>query len=1123
MRNSLISRLTGKAFTSDSAAPAEGMAEVKQAAPPRRLIWQVLWSVLPVAVLVFLALWVLGSEASLNAVRTEFEERATRQANQSAFAVSLRLRMLLEGAETLAGNDLVGEALDPAFEGAAYTKSLFGSLRLPGPREAMISLIDSEGRAVLSNGSSRSFAAAEWLKTIGDGKRFFQISPLGLVIAVPVLRNHRVAGAIIVQYGGRSLPEIFEIPTGDEEIAIREKNGRVVFSTDSSLATVGLPYSVPDGAEWVSAGVAVPGFPGLVLESAETHEKVLTSVFILRFYMVVDFVLNLLLLTLGIWLAAYIATKPLSRFINSSQKIGLGGDLALRIPPSGSREFHALAASFNDTLDRLGKTLTSRDYVDSILNSMNEMLIVTDSSGNIRTVNRAVPETLGYNGEQLIGQPISILYPDLSGPELPIAEASIEREEEFIGIESDEFSHRIKRVPVRVSTSTLSGAGGRGSGIIYMAQNMTAQRLAEADAKRAQERLADAIESMSDGLVLFDKEDRLVQCNKRYLDLYRNSAAHCLPGTSFEDLMRSIGDRGDVRDAVGREAVWLRERMVAHRNPGAPFEQELQDGRLVRITERKMASGGTVGVYSDITELKMRERALRTSQLALLESESRLKTAERLAVMGHWEWDYERDSFTHISQEAADIFGINPSEFKGSYEQYLKSIHPEDREQVRKDHMRISAKPERYECEFRIVRPDGQVRHIYSVAEPMTGGSFRGRRAVGAYQDITERREAELAVQRSEARLSAILEHSPASIYLKGLEGRYLVVNREFLRTNQLQKDDVIGKTASEIYPAWLARQFTSHDREILESQTAISLEINDQPRQDGLHSYAVTKFPILDASGKNIAIGGIETDITERKRGEEQLKIYMEALERSNRDLEEFASVASHDLQEPLRKVQAFGARLNKSHGAELGDEGRDSLARMSNAAQRMQDLISDLLAFSRVRTKAESYELVDLNQVVRGVMTDLELQIEESAGRIDLNKLPEIEADSRQMRQLFQNLLGNALKFRRKDVPPAVEISASWSAKGQEGDAADGFCVISVQDNGIGIDDKDQDRVFEVFQRLHGRAQYPGTGMGLAICRRIAENHGGTIAVESKVGEGTLFRVRLPLHQRRSGDDAA
>ena len=235
--------------------------------------------------------------------------------------------------------------------------------------------------------------------------------------------------------------------------------------------------------------------------------------------------------------------------------------------------------------------------------------------------------------------------------------------------------------------------------------------------------------------------------------------------------------------------------------------------------------------------------------------------------------------------------------------------------------------------------------------------------------------------------------------------------------------------------------------------------------------------------------------------------------LERSNRELQDFAFVASHDLQEPLRKIQAFGDRLKTKHGPALNEEARDYLERMQNAARRMHTLINDLLAYSRVTTNAKPFIETDLGMIARDVLGDLEARVQQTGGRVELSELPTIQADPLQMRQLFQNLIGNALKFHRNDANPIIKVSGDTGPHSKTG--PNGRCRITVEDNGIGFDEKYLDRIFTPFQRLHGRGEYEGTGIGLAVCRKIVERHGGTLTAISRPGEGATFVVTLPIKQ--------
>ena len=237
-----------------------------------------------------------------------------------------------------------------------------------------------------------------------------------------------------------------------------------------------------------------------------------------------------------------------------------------------------------------------------------------------------------------------------------------------------------------------------------------------------------------------------------------------------------------------------------------------------------------------------------------------------------------------------------------------------------------------------------------------------------------------------------------------------------------------------------------------------------------------------------------------------EALEQRAEELARSNSELEQFASIASHDLKEPLRKVQTLTELVARKEADRLSDEGRDYLDRTNAAGERMQELIDDLLKFSRVATQGKAFEEVDLHRIAEQAVSDLEGVIEDSGGSVEIGDLPTVAADPFQMRQLLQNLISNGIKFRRQGVPPVVRISGRLRGRTAE---------IEVSDNGIGFEPRFNARIFRVFERLHGRGTYPGTGIGLALCRKIADRHGGSITAESTPGEGSTFIVSLPASQ--------
>jgi signal transduction histidine kinase len=247
--------------------------------------------------------------------------------------------------------------------------------------------------------------------------------------------------------------------------------------------------------------------------------------------------------------------------------------------------------------------------------------------------------------------------------------------------------------------------------------------------------------------------------------------------------------------------------------------------------------------------------------------------------------------------------------------------------------------------------------------------------------------------------------------------------------------------------------------------------------------------------------------NIKRREQLEEKLQVHAVKLERANRELEDFAAIASHDLQEPLRKIIVFGDLLQETT-PDLHERSQVYLERMQNAAQRMQQLIRDLLLFSRVTTQRKPFEVVNFREIVEQVIEDLDMRISQAKGMVTIEDLPVLEADAFQIHQLFQNLIGNALKYHREGVSPRVTITSQLNGNGT--------WEIKLVDNGIGFDEKFIDRIFKPFERLHGRSKYDGTGMGLAICQKIVRHHGGEINVKSWPEKGTTFFIIMPARQK-------
>ena len=368
---------------------------------------------------------------------------------------------------------------------------------------------------------------------------------------------------------------------------------------------------------------------------------------------------------------------------------------------------------------------------------------------------------------------------------------------------------------------------------------------------------------------------------------------------------------------------------------------------------------------------------------------------------------------------------------------------------------------------------------------------------------VPPRRESEFVKEISEEFFRDIYENSPDMYCMSDLEsGEIRACNQTFVEKLGLEsKEEVVGRPELEFYhPDSRSDVERAYDR-LKEEGELENVEVRMQKPDGEVIDVSLS----ATGSREEGVVTGSRTalrDITELKETERELRERTRRLEQSNEELEQFAYLASHDLQEPLRMVASYTELLARRYADDLDDRAQKYIDFAVDGAERMQQLINDLLSYSRIGRPDRTFEVVDLNDVVEDVVANLKLKIDQSDARVEFDRLPEVYGDKSLMVHLMQNLVENALKFR-SDEPPVVRIDAEC-----DGD----LCSISVSDNGVGFDPDHADRIFQIFQRLHKRDAYEGTGAGLAIVKKIAENHGGSVSVDSEEGVGTTFTVELP-----------
>jgi len=385
-----------------------------------------------------------------------------------------------------------------------------------------------------------------------------------------------------------------------------------------------------------------------------------------------------------------------------------------------------------------------------------------------------------------------------------------------------------------------------------------------------------------------------------------------------------------------------------------------------------------------------------------------------------------------------------------------------------------------------------------------------------AARDITQRKRAEEALRQSEQRFGSMLEavRDYAIIFLD-LDGRIAGWNKGAERIKGYRAEEIVGQHFSRFYPpADIAAGKPERELQVATSEGRFEDE-DWRVRKDGSRFWAnVVVTALRDDRGRVNGFVKITRDLTARKEAEDEIKRYAEDLKRSNQELEHFAYVASHDLQEPLRTVSSFAQLLARRYQGKLDADADEFITFIVEGAMRMQTLINDLLAFSRIGTRGNPFAPVDCGKAFHAAMENLEVAIAQSAAVITTDPLPWLVADYSQLTQLFQNLFSNAIKFRRPEEAPRIHVSAVRQ---------DGAWLFSVRDNGIGIAQQYFDRIFIIFQRLHGREEYSGTGIGLAICKKIVERHGGRMWVESEPGTGSTFHFTIPIESRDQDESAS
>ncbi|MEJ7872996.1 MAG: PAS domain S-box protein, partial [Rubrobacteraceae bacterium] len=790
----------------------------------------------------------------------------------------------------------------------------------------------------------------------------------------------------------------------------------------------------------------------------------------------------------------------------------------------------------------------SEQHLRSIVTNAPVVLFALDHEGVFTLSEGKGLEALGLKSGQLVGSSALEMY-----REAPQITGNIHRT--LAGEEFNAITEMGGLIFETWFSPVLLEESGEVAGVIGVATDVTERKKAQEERERTSRQSELILNSAGEGIFGLDRRGRTRFANPAATAMLGYESGelidrcqHDLIHHSHPDGSTYLVEECPIYMALRDGVVHQIDDEVFWRKDGTSFPVEYTSTPILENEEVT----GTVVIFSDITERKKVEEDLR-------KSEARLAEAQRIAHLGNWEWD-TKTGRVWWSDETYRIYGLEPGELVPTLDTVMDVFHPDDRHLLRLAINRAFHEDEPYSFEHRIVRPDGEVRWIYRQVKVVRGKGEESLRLFGTVHDISEHKSVERELIEG-ARQAALGEDVGAALnesgdlrtilrrcteamvrHLDAAFARIWILNEE---DNELELqasagmythlDGVHSRVPVGKFKIGLIAQ---ERRPYLTNDVLGDPRVHDKEwaRQEGMVAFAgyplvvegrlvgvVAMFArqhLAEATLNALAsVAGTIAQGIVRKQAEENLRAYAARLNRSNRDLQDFAYVASHDLQEPLRKVRTFADRLNVKYAEVLGEQGRDYLERMAGAAARMQDLIDDLLELSRVTTKAQPFTPVDLSEVAQEVLSDLEARIDQIGGRVEVSGLPTVEADRPQMRQLLQNLIGNALKFHREGKTPIIKVYGAFVQKRKEEPnrraAHGGVCQILVEDNGIGFDEEHLERIFVPFQRLHGRTDYEGTGMGLAICRKVVERHGGDITAKSIPGRGATFVVTLPVKQ--------
>jgi PAS domain S-box-containing protein len=746
----------------------------------------------------------------------------------------------------------------------------------------------------------------------------------------------------------------------------------------------------------------------------------------------------------------------------------------------------------------------------ALIENISDLISLVDSDGNIIYASPSTTKILGYKPEEYISKNIFDFIEHEDAPAIrTLFEKLLEKPGNIISDTQFRIRHKEGEYFWNEATAHNLIHDPSIGAIVFNYRDITERKKAEAEILLQKSYFQQLFENSPEGIVILDNQDKIIDVNKGFERMFQFSA---------DEIRGNILNRLIVPESLSEQAtqmtLFVLKGEVMHRET----VRKRKDGSAVDVSilaypitlgENQI---GVYGIYSDITERKETEKALRNS-------EERYRAFVKQSTEGIWRFEFLEPISVKLPideqikmifrygylAECNDVFARmygfdSANEVVGARIGDLMDETEEKNIEYLKNAILSGYKIDNVESVEKDKNKNTKlfVNNLVGIVE----NDFLVR-VWGSQRDVTEAKKAEEELSKTQFRLATLLNNlQDVVLYETGDD-------KEFISENVI---DMLGYPSSRFQDREFFKSITHPgDWKLIDDKTkewhkngsegVLNLMFRVR-RADGRYIW-VEDHMIKNKNNGSSHMSGVLIDITDHKNAEEKLKQLAEKLTQSNKELEQFAYVASHDLQEPLRMVASYIQLLQRRYKGKLSDEADEFINYAVDGVMRMKTLINDLLIYSRVNTKEAPLESVDLNKVLELTLTNLRTSIEDNNATVNVETLPTVNANSLHMNQLFQNLISNAIKFKKPDVNPVVNISARHLGNEWH---------FTVSDNGIGIDKEFSDKIFVIFQRLHNQSEYQGTGIGLAICKRIIEKLGGHIWVESEAGEGSSFNFTIP-----------